>query len=91
MARAVAGYTFPNMPGAWSASEKQFGLALRSLFDMIFIDQKTQDRNTAVNTSELKELGEKFIAETQAIAEQLARIKDTIADLEERVGDLERN
>lgn len=85
MARAVPGYAFPRMPERWSDSERQFGLALRNLFDTIFSDQETQDRNTAKNGELLKALDEKFTKATEQISNQLNEINDALADLDERI------
>ena len=84
----VPGYSFPRFPEKWTDKEKQFGLALRNLFDRIFSDQETQDRTEAANVKALTETDEKLNSAIKKNADSIYQVNDRVDDLEEQIGDI---
>jgi hypothetical protein len=79
----------PRLPDKWGDSERQFGIGLRDLFDTIYSDQETQDRNTEDNGVRIDETNTKFDAAVADINAHLERTDDKLEDTIERVDDLE--
>jgi hypothetical protein len=86
--RSSSGYSMPRIPANWNDSERQFGLGLRDLFDSIFSDQETQDRNTEANGERIDETNEKFDGEVKKINDHLNEIDDLLNDTTDRLDDL---
>jgi chromosome segregation ATPase len=79
----------PRLPDKWGDSERQFGIGLRDLFDTIYSDQETQDRNTEDNGARIDETNEKFNKAVSEINDHLHKTDDKLEDTIERVDDLE--
>jgi hypothetical protein len=87
--RSSSGYSMPRIPDNWNDSERQFGLGLRDLFDSIFSDQETQDRNTEANGERIDETNEKFDGEVKKINDHLNESDDLLNDTTDRVKEIE--
>ena len=85
--KGYAGYTFPNMPEKWSRDDRMFGLALRGLFDTIFSDQQTQDRNTESNGTRITETNTKFDKEVKRIDKDIAAANSRMDGIDDLLND----
>jgi hypothetical protein len=86
--RNATGYSFPRLPEGWSEKERQFGIRLRDLFDRIFSDQETQDRNVEANGVRIDETNEKFDKEVKNTNNHLAETNDALEDTTDRLDEL---
>ena len=86
--RSSSGYSMPRMPGNWSDSERQFYIGLRELFDSIFSDQETQDRNVEANGVRIDETNEKFDKEVKNTNDHLAETNNALEDTTDRLDEL---
>jgi predicted DNA-binding protein YlxM (UPF0122 family) len=76
------------MPEKWTDSERQFGLALRRLFDTVFSDQETQDRSISSNAEKAEATDGQIMKAIETVNSQLSEIEDKLIFLQRQINDL---
>ena len=86
---ANQGYSFPMIPEKWGNSERQFALALRTLFDTLFSDQETQNDNIMKNRQAISETMAQLNKNMDALGSQLSVIEGKLNFLQQQINSLQ--